>query len=147
MRRTFYARERNRPERLGPSVRIGLTSLLIASGLLALAYQAVRAGHLEQTSGLFVGLPVLLGILAVNLSRTSTPFGRVTLYNIVFLAGVAPLLGEGAICLLMALPLFLAVSFIFVALFGVLFGIREYCKSRGRRLSAVILLPLLLGEG
>ena len=34
MRRTFYSRERNRPQRLGPGPRAGLTSLLIASGLL-----------------------------------------------------------------------------------------------------------------
>jgi len=126
--------------RYGPVARAVLTTLLVCSGALSLAWQALIFGHLEQTAALFVGLPVLLGILVVQLTRVRSVYGRVLQANIVFLGVVAPLLGEGSICLLMAAPVFFAISLVTTLMLTVVAG-----KVLKKPYYAIALLPLLYG--
>jgi hypothetical protein len=96
--------------RLPRATRVVLLASLAVTGGAALAMQFLTAGHLRDTTAFFVGLPVLLGVLTIQLTRTSTPLGQVMQSSVIFLAIVAPVLGEGSICLLMAAPLFLGVA-------------------------------------
>jgi len=95
--------------RLPRSLRVTFLVLLAATGGAAVALQLLAAGHLRDTTAFFVGLPVLLGVLTIQLTRTSTPIGLAMQTSVIFLAIVAPVLGEGSVCLLMAAPLFLGV--------------------------------------
>jgi hypothetical protein len=83
-----------------------------------------------------LSLPVVLALLVVNLARSRSLAGAVIRADIVFLLILAPAFGEGSICLIMASPLFLAVSLIGVALFKL---------TRGATTAAIAVLPLRLG--
>ncbi len=120
-------------------VRASLTTLLVTSCALAAAYRLLVAGRLEQTSALFLGLPLLLGLLVVQLTRARSVYGEVVRANFVFLAIVAPLLGEGSVCLLMAAPLFLGASLL-VTLVAVALA-NHVMRSR----LAIVFVPLLWG--
>lgn len=99
-----------RSRRLSKGWRTGLTVLIVTNAAAALYYQAMILSDLKETSALFIGVPVVLALLTIHLTRTGTTYGAVIRANLVFLLVVAPLLGEGSICLLMAAPLFLGVS-------------------------------------
>jgi hypothetical protein len=116
--------------------RSRVTALLVASAVTALAYRGLAHEKLEQTSALFVGLPLLLGLLTTHLTRASSVYGRVIRANVVFLAIVAPLLGEGSICLLMAAPIFIGVS---------LLGAFLFRSVTGPKIYGIAALPFLLG--
>jgi hypothetical protein len=122
---------------LKPWTRWGLTALLVMNGLVALAYRGLFLANLEQTSALFIGLPLTIGILIINLSRTKSTYGAVLRGNLIFLCVTAPLLGEGSLCLLMAAPIFIAVSLAVVAA----------SKAAGNSAAWLLALslPLLLG--
>ena len=128
----------NQPRRYSHPVRVLLTIALVASTVAAV-YRGLEAGKLEQTSALFLGLPLLLGLLTVHLVRVRGLHGAVLRGNLVFLTVMAPLLGEGSICLIMAAPLFLTVSHSVAAFAQNL--------SPGGRASLFLALPVTLGIG
>jgi hypothetical protein len=101
--------------RLERSVRWGLTGLLLANVAAALFYRGLVLNHLEQTSALFIGLPLGLGLMLIQLTEVRSTVGAVLRGNLIFFCIVAPLLGEGSVCLLMAAPIFIAVSLVVVA--------------------------------
>jgi hypothetical protein len=117
--------------------RYTLSALLLITAGGAVTYQLLDAAQLKQTSALFIGLPLLIGLLTVNLTRARGLYGQVLRANVIGLALVAPLLGEGSICLLMAAPLFIGFSLIIAVLYDLL--------RRPRSLLCLALLPLLLG--
>jgi hypothetical protein len=126
-----------KPERLSPNYRWALTGVLIANAILALLYRSLSLEGLEQTSALFIGLPVVLGLLIVHLSRARSNYGAVLRGNLIFLCVVSPLLGEGSLCLLMAAPIFIAVS---LAITGI---VSKTGKHAGWIL--VLVLPFMMG--
>jgi hypothetical protein len=143
--------ERAHPKvRLPRSLRVVLLAALAITGVSALAMQLLTVGRLRDTTAFFVGLPVLLGVLTIQLTRTSSPLGVAMQSSVIFLAIVAPVLGEGSICLLMAAPLFLGVVALiaFVAvmireLFRVARGATAICRDLF--CFAWILLPVAWG--
>jgi len=125
-----------RSERLGRGWRATATVLMVGSAATAIGYRLLVIGHLEQTSALFVGLPLLLGLLTAHLTRARSPYGRALRADVLFLAVVAPLLGEGSVCLLMAAPIWIGVT---------IFGVAIYDAVKKRAVLGVALLPLASG--
>jgi hypothetical protein len=128
--------------RLDPGMRAVLTAFLLASAVGALAYFGLERGHLARSSALFLGLPMLIGLTMIHAFRARTDTGRAMQGNVIFLAVVAPLLGEASLCILMAMPLFLAVTLVV----GV--TVRSLSRStRGYGRVHLWLLALPLGLG
>src|SRR5207249_1958931 len=83
----------------------------------------------------------LIGVLTSYLSRPRTGLGTTLKVTTVLLCGVAPLLGEGTVCLLMAAPIVYVVA---IAGYYMVAGLSNLFGPRGRRGSLfVVILPFL----
>src|SRR5689334_19371263 len=90
--------------------RATLALLVVGLTLFVLLYRLLVLGQLEQTAALFIGLPGFLSLL-VTLSptpRSATGIAVKAVTLALLLAVVV--LYEGAICVLMAAPLFYGVA-------------------------------------
>lgn len=92
----------------GPAT-LTLFVLLVAAALTSLLYRLLVRQHLEQGVALFIGMPLLLGTVVAFQTFPRSPFGMVLKVTALCLCIVAPLLGEGAVCIAMAAPLIFAV--------------------------------------
>lgn len=95
---------------------------------------------MTQTYAVFLGLPLLIGVLTAYLSRPGTGLGNTMKITTLILCIVAPLLREGAICILMAAPIFYAIALLG---YGIYAAISNIARPPGSRLRAVLLLPLV----
>lgn len=114
--------------------------LVVAFGLGAFLYKFLFHEGLGHTSGIFIGIPAVLAIGLAFARRPKSITGSI-LRGITFaLLIIAPLLGEGYLCILFAAPIFYVV--------GLAVGsLAEYFKNKkAGTLScvALILLPLSL---
>jgi hypothetical protein len=82
--------------------------LLIASVVFGLVYRATERAGMVQTYGMFVGIPLLIGVLVAYMTRPQSGVGTTIKVVTILLCVVCPLVGEGFICILMAAPLFYA---------------------------------------
>ncbi len=123
------------PQRLSDRWRQGLTATLMATSLTGFVYWILDDSELRQTSALFIGLPLLLGLSVIHLTRTRSRYGTTVQANLIFLCIVAPLLGEGSICLIMAAPLFFVVS---------LLGVFLFSSFRSGKLMSWAVVPLIM---
>lgn len=90
-----------------------LRNVLIVAGayaVSALLYKFLFHEGLGHSSLLFVGLPGVLAILIALAPRAGTAKGGIVKGITLALLLIAPLLGEGYLCILMALPLFYAIG-------------------------------------
>jgi len=113
-----------------------LAAVIFALSLASLAYRLLVAGHLEQTSALFIGVPTLLALALTMTPRARSPLGIIMKGMTIGLLLSGVLLGEGFICILMASPLFYLVGL----LIGLLLN-RSRKKNQARLLALVFLLP------
>jgi hypothetical protein len=92
-------------------------------------YRYLMPHHRWQSSAMFIGLPTMLAVLLALTPKAKTVTGGILLI-------VAPLLGEGWLCILMASPLFYLV--------GAIVGkVADWdSKKRGARLSCLVLVLL-----
>jgi hypothetical protein len=79
--------------------------LLICAAVTSVVYRVLTHHHLEQGLALFIGLPVLLGTIIAFSTEPRSVFGMILKVTALVLCVVAPLLGEGAICIAMAAPI------------------------------------------
>src|SRR4026208_1525224 len=89
-----------------------LVAILIPSGVVALLYWALLLGRLDRSVAMFIGIPVVLGWLISLLSGrgpVTEMLVRTVLVLLILLVVLAPLLGEGVICILMASPIVIAI--------------------------------------
>ncbi|XVQ88549.1 hypothetical protein ACQP2K_14365 [Microbispora siamensis] len=115
-----------------------LVLVVTLAGLFAayLLYEVLHAGHLEQTSLFYVGIPAAIAITVAITARPKSATGMAMATITVGLALAGPLLGEGVVCLLMSAPLFYLV--------GLLVGVSiDYARRKGGHAVAVV-APLLL---
>jgi len=126
------------PKKLTKNWRITLNVLFITVVVFVIGYRIINHVELKTTSALFIGLPFLMGVLIVNLTRTQSVYGMTVKANIIILCLIAPIMGEGSICILMMAPIFLAMSLLVVFIFQ---GIRKKLL-----ISAVVFLPFILGQ-
>jgi hypothetical protein len=115
-------------------------ALAIAFSVGALLYRLLLHQHLGQTSALFMGIPAVLAILLALTPKAETVTGGIVKGITLALLIIAPLQGEGYLCILLAAPLFYFV--------GVLIGLAADWRREHRNgtLScvAIVLLPLCL---
>ncbi|MEU1732078.1 hypothetical protein [Streptosporangium sp. NPDC020145] len=121
--------------------RWNLAGLLLALFVALLLYRVLHAGHLEETTLFYVGLPAVIAITVVLTSKPRSATGAILATITVALAFAGPLLGEGIVCLLFAAPLFYLV--------GLLIGaVIDYFDRRGpHALAAPLVLLTLVAVG
>jgi hypothetical protein len=120
--------------------RGALLSLIVALFVGKVAYKFLVYHRLEQTSALFIGLPVLLALALAFAPGAKSATGTILRGISIALCLSGILLGEGFICILMAAPLFLLVG----ALIG---GVIDYTRRRDRgspEIYSFLFLPFLL---
>ncbi|HZD78263.1 MAG TPA: hypothetical protein VE218_14735, partial [Acidobacteriaceae bacterium] len=117
-----------------------LIAIIVACAAGSLFYRLLTHQHLEQTAALFIGIPSVLAIVVALQPAAQTVTGTIIRGVTLALLIVAPLLGEGFICILFAAPLFYLV--------GIVVGLiaDRAVRNRSTRLScvAVVLLPMCL---
>ena len=125
--------------KIGPAqwMVIGLIVSIAAGSIL---YRLLIQHHLGHSAAMFIGIPAVIAILLALMPKPKTVTGGI-LKGITFaLLIIAPLLGEGYLCILMASPLFYLV--------GIVVGLLVDClrQKRGATLSCVlvVLLPMSL---
>jgi hypothetical protein len=115
-------------------------ALVVVSTAFAILYKTVDRLGFAHTSMMFVGIPAVLAILLALLPRAKSATGAIVKGITFAMLIVAPLLGEGYLCILMASPLFYVVGVIVGAV------VDWNRKKRGMTLSccALVILPLAL---
>jgi hypothetical protein len=78
----------------------------------ALFYRLIMDVGLGHTSFMFIGIPVVLAIVLVLAPTPKSATGSILRGMTLALLIVAPLVGEGYLCILFASPLFLAVGLV-----------------------------------
>jgi hypothetical protein len=116
--------------------------VVIASTVGALLYRGLLLHHLGQTSAMFLGIPAVLAILLALTPKAKSLTGGILKGITLFLLIIAPLLGEGYLCILIASPLFYLVG----ALVGVIMDANRKGVRDKATLSciALLILPLCL---
>ena len=130
--------EMNEERQASDGARWWVVGLVVASACGSALYRWEIVKHLGQSAAMFLGVPVVLAILLAMAPKAKTVTGGIVKGITLALLIVAPLLGEGYLCILMASPLFYTV--------GVLVGVVvDYWRvRRATRLScvALVLLPM-----
>jgi hypothetical protein len=113
--------------------------LVVAAAYIisAILYKLLFHERLGHSSLLFIGLPGVLAILLALAPRAGTVKGGIVKGITFALLLIAPLLGEGYLCILMASPLFYAIGLAIGA------GI-DASRNKHRTLSCMAVLVILL---
>ena len=114
--------------------------LVIATVGFAVFYRSVEHMQFGHTSLMFIGIPGLLAILLAMTPRAKSATGGILKGLTLGLLIMAPLLGEGAVCILMAAPLFYIVG---IAV-GLLIDWNRKKKTLTLSCCALVLLPMSL---
>jgi hypothetical protein len=94
----------------GNGARWNAVFIILAVAFASLFYRVVVSHKMEQTALLFIGVPTALAVLVAMTPRAKTVTGGILKAMTIALLMVAPLAGEGFICILMASPLFFVVG-------------------------------------
>ena len=120
-----------------------LFGLILCAGIFAVGYRVLMHQQLAQGAALFIGLPVILGTVVALATAPRSPIGMVLKVTTLCMCVIAPLLGEGAICLAMAAPLIFGV----IGLTAVIIRVITRAGAQRGRVSCCALLvglsPLL----
>jgi hypothetical protein len=144
-------REETQPEQTPPEpqekqgitrVQWWIVSLIVACTAGGLLYRVLMREQLGHSAAMFLGIPAVLAILLALTPKAKTLTGGILKGITLFLLVIAPLLGEGYLCILIASPLFYLV--------GVIVGvIIDYARRRNRTKTtlscvALLILPMCL---
>jgi hypothetical protein len=114
------------------------TVAALAAG--AFLYGVLVRGNMGRSGAMFLGIPTVLAILLALTSKARTVTGGIITAITLALLIVAPLMGEGYLCILMASPLFYLV--------GIVVGLCVDSGRKDRRTTlsciSVVLVPLSL---
>jgi hypothetical protein len=120
--------------------RWNIVFVVLAAAAGSLLYKVLMHRDLGHSSAMFIGIPVVISILLAMAPRAKTVTGRIVVGITFSLLILAPLLGEGYLCILIASPLFY--------LFGIITGliVDHYNKKRKATLGciAIVVLPMCL---
>ncbi len=114
--------------------------LVIAFTLGALLYRYLRHEQLGHSAAMFLGIPAILAIVLALTPKAKTVTGGILKGITLALLIIAPLLGEGYLCILIASPLFYIVGIII----GLIVDWTQ--RRRGATLSciALVMFPMCL---
>jgi hypothetical protein len=114
--------------------------LFTALAIGALVYKVVMGVGLGHTSLMFIGIPAVLAIILVLAPTPKSATGSILRGMTLALLIVAPLVGEGYLCILFASPLFLAVGLVV----GTIVDSSRVKRSTTLSCIAIIILPFSL---
>ena len=119
-----------------------LIALVIALTVGAELYRVLKHDELIHSGAMFLGVPAVLAILLALTPKAKSLTRGIVKGITLFLLIVAPLLGEGYLCILIASPIFYLVGIIV----GLLADTARKRKRRKATLScvAIVLLPMCL---
>jgi hypothetical protein len=128
------------PKRTIAPAQWWVIALVVACTCAALFYRIFINHGLGRSSAMFLGVPAVLAILLALTPKARTVTGGIIKGITLALLIVAPLLGEGYLCILFAAPLFYLVGI----LVGI--GVDIFRRKRGTTLTciALALLPLCM---
>jgi hypothetical protein len=112
-----------------------LIILILAVAAGSVTHRLVLFKKLEQTSMLFIGIPLLIAAILEMTPKSKTAMGGILKGITIVLLLSGPLLGEGFICILMASPIFHLVGIVIGAVVD---------AGRKRRGALIVLLPMAL---
>jgi hypothetical protein len=122
------------------SAQWGVIALVIAFTCGALLYRYLRHEQLGHSAAMFLGIPAILAIVLALTPKAKSVTGGILKGITLALLIVAPLLGEGYLCILIASPLFYVV--------GIVIGliVDSMRRKRAATLScvALVLTPMCL---
>ena len=122
------------------STQWGVITLVIALTCGALLYRYLRHEELGHSAAMFLGIPAILAIVLVLTPKAKSLTGGI-LKGITFaLLIVAPLLGEGFVCILFASPLFYVVGIVI----GLIVDWMRKRKAATLSCVALVLTPMCL---
>ena len=129
----------DQPRQITPA-QWSIVGLVIAMSAGSILYKLLIHENLGHSAAMFVGIPAILGILLALAPKAQTATGGILKGITLALLLVAPLLGEGYLCILVASPLFYIVGLVI----GLVVDWQR--KKHGIALScvAVILFPMCL---
>jgi len=90
----------------------GIAAVIAAFAAGAFLYKLLMHEQLGHSAAMFLGVPAVLAILLKLAPRAKTATGGILKGITLALLVVAPLLGEGYLCILMASPLFYVVGLV-----------------------------------
>ncbi len=129
----------NEKPRIGPT-QWTLIALIVAFAVGSVLYRLLMRQHLGHSAAMFIGIPAILAILLALTPNAKTAIGGIVKGITLALLIIAPLLGEGFLCILMASPLFYLV--------GIAVGVAVDWFHHRRRATlscvALVLLPMSL---
>jgi hypothetical protein len=122
------------PERKHPRTDFGLGMAVVAGGLFSIIYRSLVVEHLDRGVAMFVGVPMFLGMFAAG-TTPEKAVGAAMKYVTLCMCVIAPALGEGSVCLLMAAPIVYPIA-----------ALAAWAGSRpaGGKIRAVALVPFLV---
>lgn len=127
------------PRRIEPA-QWAVVTLVVACAAGALLYRLLLHKHLGQSAAMFLGIPAVLAILLALTPKAQTVTGGILKGITLALLIIAPLLGEGYLCILVASPLFYCV--------GLVIGQLVDWQRERRKITlscvALVLLPMCL---
>lgn len=111
--------------------------VILAYGLAALLYHGIIGHDLGRTSVMFIGLPTILAVVLALAPPARSSTGSIMKGITLFLLLVAPIMGEGYLCILIASPLFYLVG----ALVATVVNIVRERQDNKLGACALLLLP------
>ena len=127
------------PRKIEPA-QWGLVAVIAAFCVGALLYKLLRHEQLGHSAAMFLGIPAVLAIMLALAPRAKTVTGGILKGITLALLIVAPLLGEGYLCILMASPLFYIVGLVV----GLLVDHQRKRRDATFCCVALLLLPMCL---
>ena len=117
-----------------------LISLVLALTVGSILYRGLVREDLTHSAAMFLGVPAVLAILLAFTPKAKSLTGGIVKGFTFFLLIIAPLLGEGYLCILIASPIFYLV--------GIIFGLIADSQRNRRKATlscvAVLFLPMCL---
>ena len=116
--------------------------VLVSSVVFSLIYRATQQAGMMQTYAMFVGIPLVVGVLVAYMTQPKSGLGTTLKVVTILLCVVSTLLGEGIVCILMAAPLFYA--FAAVGYYLVEAVMRSVRPNRRGGPLALLIVPFLM---
>ena len=121
--------------KIGPA-QWTLIALIVAYAAGSILYRLLIEHNLGHSAAMFIGIPAVIAILLALTPKAKTITGAIVKGITFALLIIAPLLGEGYLCILMASPLFYLV--------GIVVGIVvDWLRKRRRATLSCVILVLL----
>jgi hypothetical protein len=129
----------------GSGKRWGVVGFVIVTAGFALLYRAARGVNSGHTSLMFIGIPFFVSLLLAILPRAKSATGGIVKGITFALCIMAPIMGEGYLCILMAAPLFYLVG---IGIGASVDWERKHRRRNNGRMTlgccALVLLPMSL---